>query len=445
MPFYSEGLSMNLICICLDTFRADIIGDGKKLSFVETPNLDAFALESVNFTQAFGECQPTLQMRRAFFTGRRSFPWNYNFDRRGMWIQAAGWHKIPPDQDTMTEILLSRGYMTSLVSDTYHMFKATQNYIRGFVTYDFIRGQESDNWRSGDLREIKKRLKRHTDRPKAMLLHSGLIQYLFNTKDRQSEEDYFCAQVFSRAADWLDENINNQPFFLWVDSFDPHEPWDPPTKYADYYCPDYDGIDYIDGRPPLDISPETLERVKALYFGEVTLVDKWVGYFLDRIEDLGLIDDTVVTVLSDHGTQLLDHGRFGKDMNELHPFNTQIVWYIRHPKGPLGRQVPSFVQSHDFLPTVLHLLDVPYSNVNGKNVWPLVTREVKEIRDHVVIAWAGFSSGRAQGRVSVRDKEWNYVHAIGRDDTNAELYHLPTDPDEKNNMISEYPEVVTKQ
>ncbi|MFH1928292.1 MAG: hypothetical protein ABIK79_09015, partial [Chloroflexota bacterium] len=86
---------MNLIVICLDTFRADMIGPGKKMSYVETRNLDAFARESVCFGQAYGEGQPTLQMRRAFFTGRRSFPWRYNFDRRGHWHHAPGWHKIP--------------------------------------------------------------------------------------------------------------------------------------------------------------------------------------------------------------------------------------------------------------------------------------------------------------------------------------------------------------
>ena len=74
---------MNVICICLDTFRADIVGPNQKMSFVETPNMDAFAAESVVFERAFGECQPTLQTRRGLFTGRRTFPWRYNFDRRG--------------------------------------------------------------------------------------------------------------------------------------------------------------------------------------------------------------------------------------------------------------------------------------------------------------------------------------------------------------------------
>ena len=174
---------MNFIGICLDTFRADIIGEGKKLSFVETPNLDAFARESVSFERAFGEGQPTLQIRRAFFTGCRSFPWRYNFDRRGHWHHAAGWHKIPPHQDTIAEILLSRGYLTGMVADVYHMFKATMNFTRGFVSYEFIRGQENDNYKAGSIKSIEEQLKRHVKEPINYKRHATLIQYLLNVQD----------------------------------------------------------------------------------------------------------------------------------------------------------------------------------------------------------------------------------------------------------------------
>jgi len=97
-----------------------MIGPGKAMSQVRTPDFDALARESVSFTQAYGEGQPTLQMRRAFFTGRRSFPWRYNCDRRGHWHHAPGWHKIPPEQDALAEVLLRRGHCTGMVADTYH-------------------------------------------------------------------------------------------------------------------------------------------------------------------------------------------------------------------------------------------------------------------------------------------------------------------------------------
>ena len=56
------------------------------------------------FERAFGEGQPALRMRRSAFTGRRSYPWRYNFDKRGNWHHAPGWHKIPPDQDTLAPV-----------------------------------------------------------------------------------------------------------------------------------------------------------------------------------------------------------------------------------------------------------------------------------------------------------------------------------------------------
>jgi arylsulfatase A-like enzyme len=432
---------MNLICICLDTFRYDLI----KTKAVDTPNLDAFAAKGVVFDQAFGEAQPTLQMRRAFFTGKRSFPWRFNFDRRGHWHHAAGWHKIPPEQDTLAEILLRKGYFTGLIADTYHMFKPTMNYTRGFVTYDFVRGQESDNWRGGHPHMVEAQMRRHVRPPIDWIQNSTLMQYLLNVRERRREEDYFCAKVFQSGMQWLEESLRNQPFFLWIDSFDPHEPWDPPREYADRYYPDYEGIDFIMGRPPADATPEEKERVKALYYGEVTLVDKWVGQFFQKIEELGLTDNTLILVTSDHGTQLMDHNRFGKRPDAMHPYNTQILWLMQHPDGPQGKSVQGFVQSHDVMPTMLHLLGIPCGQVDGENVWPLVTGELSQIRDHIVIGWAGWTVGNAVGGASVRDTECNFITTIGMQNPVTELYHLARDPEENHNVISQYPRVEERQ
>ncbi len=435
----------NVICICLDTFRADIL-TGKLSSVVHTPNIDRLASEGVTFTQAFGEGQPTLQMRRSAFTGERSFPWRYNFDRRGHWHHAAGWHKIPPEQSTLAEVLLEQGYLTGMVADTYHMFKPTMNYSRGFVTYDFIRGQESDNWKSARKSLLEERMKQHTREPLDWERNATLVQYLANNQNREREEDYSAARVFLRSGEWLEENQDNQPFFLWVDSFDPHEPWDPPKKYADMYYPDYQGKDFIlpnaawqNGTP----TAEEIERIKALYYGEVTFVDRWIGHLLDKLRALGLYDNTIIMLCSDHGTQMMDLGKIGKGPDYLQPFNTQIAWVIRHPEGPTNKQVSGFVQAHDIFPTVLGLLDIPCQSAGG-NAWELVTNKGASIRDHVVIGWAGWSEGNAVGRVSVRDDEWNYVTTVGADGP-SELYHLPEDADESKNVADRYLEVVAKQ
>jgi len=437
---------MNVVLICLDTFRSDIIGPGKKLSFVETPNLDDFAGQAVSFGRAFGESQPTLQCRRAFMTGRRGFPYKWNFDRRGHWHHAPGWHKIPPEQDTLAEILLKRGYWTGLIADVYHLFKPTMNYSRGFASYEFIRGQESDNYRGGTFAMIEEQMKRHAREPLNWQRHQTTVQYLWNMRGRQSEDDYLVGKVMNRACQWLDDCHQQAPFLLWVEAFDPHEPWDPPTAYADGYAAPT-GKDFImpgaawEGGDPTEAE---IERIKALYYGEVTFVDKYVGRVLDKLDELKLWDDTVVVILSDHGTEVMDHGKFGKGPGELHPFNTGLVWHLRHPDGPKGKRVNALVQAHDVMPTVLSLLDVPFEG-DGENVWPVVTGQQQSVRDHCVIGWAGWSSGTAKGRASVRDDDWNYVVSVGEPDPNPELYNLAADPDEVTNVHDKHPAVVAER
>ena len=104
------------------------------------------------------------------------------------------------------------------------MFKPTMNFSRGFAHCDFIRGQESDNWRSGDPRLVEDQLRRHVRAPINWGRHAGLVNYLLNQRHRCAEDDYSCARVFRAAGKWLEDNHTVGPFFLWLDSFDPHEP-----------------------------------------------------------------------------------------------------------------------------------------------------------------------------------------------------------------------------
>ena len=437
------GVVMNVISVVLDTFRSDIVGPNKKLSFVETPNLDALAAESVVFENAFGEGQPTLQMRRAFYTGCRSFPFVFNFDRRGHWHHAPGWHKIPPHQDTIAEILTNRGFYTGLISDVYHMFKPTMNYWRGFATYEFIRGQETDNWKGGTPDMVAEDLKRHTRDPDDIRGNAGLYQYLLNQRFREGEEDYQCARVFRAAADWLDDNATKKPFFLWIEAFDPHEPWDPPRRLADKYCPDYDGIDFIAGGLGKDPTEAEIKRTQALYYGEVTFVDQWVGRLLEKIEELNLKDDTLILVLSDHGTQVWDHGRFGKGGGNLRAYNTGIVWQMRIPEEGTYKRIDANVQSHDVMPTILDLLEVPYTRAEGTSVMSLVRGETATHRNPIIIGWADFANGNAAAHVSVRTPQWNYITPVHREG-GEQLFDLEANPQEDENVVESHGEIASE-
>ncbi|MBT7164897.1 MAG: sulfatase-like hydrolase/transferase [Victivallales bacterium] len=288
---------------------------------------------------------------------------------------------------------------------------------------------------------MREQAAKHSLTPEPSVPNALLYQYLLNQRFRKGEEDYQCARVFRSAADWLDDNAGGEsPFFLWVEAFDPHEPWEPPTEYADRYCPNTTGTDYIIPRLPQNPSAADIERTKALYYGEVSFLDRWIGHLLDKVDELNLWEDTIVVVLSDHGTQIWDHGQFGKGGGNLRRYNTGIVWQMRIP-GQAATRLQPIVQAHDVMPTLLELLDVPYSRCDGQSVMPLVRGEIDQLREKSLIGWAGPANANAGAFASVRTPQWNYAtptHALGQD----VLYDLANDPDENVDVKAEHPDLV---
>lgn len=427
----------NLVVVCLDTFRFDLLNHLAPWP-VSLPNLDAVRAESLQFIHAFGDGQPTIPIRRAYFTGERSFPWRFDYDTKGLWPSGRGWHKIPPEQKTLAEILLSEGYQTGLITDTYHMFKPTQNFTRGFLNYEFVRGYESDNFRGGKIRpDDLAPFVRDPDPAK----HPILTQYLLNTRGRRKECDWSTPQVFSRASQWIRDHVEAPPFFLWIDSFGPHEPWDPPRQYAQPYFsnPSFTGVEFI---YPLELTTNDKQftkdeenRVRELYLGYLTFVDKWLGEFLKTLKEVGVDNDTTLMIVNDHGTELMDHGQFSKTPAHLYTHNTQLIWLIRDPDITPG-VCDGFVQSHDLFPTALGLLGITHDPVAGKNAlqWALEPRA--PLRTHVITGWGSYAA--------VRDMRWNYFVNF-EDPTQGEcLYDLVSDPKEQENVAGEYPDEVKR-
>jgi arylsulfatase A-like enzyme len=433
---------MNLIVICVDSWRADILGGSGRCKWIKAPVLQDFARQSAVFDQAFGEGMPTVPMRRGFFTGMRSFPWHHAVDGLGLSPAFHGWHRIPGSHTTLAEILLERGYCTGLISDCYHLFKPTQNFTRGFLSWQFIRGQQGDNYRIGPLDGIDLRPYVPDGEENDWGTHAQIINHLLSNRDRVHEEDYFAPRVFRAAMDWLIDARSNAPFFLWVDSFTPHELWDPPPAYADAYFPNDGNLkDFIHPgamNRVKDPSVAQIERTKALYAGSCTLVDKWIGHLLEAIDTLGLADDTLLMFVTDHGVELWDDGQFtkrGAMEGKLHAYNTQLSWFIRHPDGPRNVHIPGLVQNQDVLPTVLSLLGLPGSElVDGKDAWQLVTGEKQELRPRIVMGWAQWAA--------IRDHQWNCVLNPTVADGQPRLFDLIADPNEKMNVAGQHPQIV---
>ncbi len=421
---------LNLIVVCFDTLRRDAL----TTDLCRTPHFDAFAERAVVYDNAWGEGLPTVPFRRAVHTGMRSYPWRHHVGDRGSHPNILGWHAIPEHHTTLAEYLYQRGYATGLVTDVWHLFKATMNFVRGFVSWDFVRGQEGDTYTLA--REALEEPSPYGGR------RLGPAAYLYQTRDRRNDEDYFVARVLDRAAEWVEGMRGASPYFLWVDSFTPHEFWDPPTRFADAYRSGEGLQDHIvpqslnrgSNRPEPD--PRDIERTRALYRGYVTFADERFGRFMDRLERIGALRDTVVAVLSDHGTELWDQGQFGKSGARMHPYNTHINWMVRHPDVDRRHDAEALVQNQDVVPTLLQLLSVPHPPLDGVVVWPWAPERAPE-RDHVVVGWDVYAS--------VRDRNWNLLLNTQDPSAPKRLFSLQQDPREERDVAAEHPEVVARQ
>ena len=425
---------MNLVTIIIDSLRADHVGINGN-SWIKTPNLDALGRESVRFTRAFPESLPTVQVRKALHTGRRTYPFRNWTPYKPAPTQ--GWTPLDEKDATMAEILQGKGYRTALITDLYHIFRPGMNFHRGFDEWRFIRGQEFDVYRSGSLDEIRseKYLTPKMDRNR--LPAKMLPSYLRNTELRQSEEDYFAPQVFKSATRWLEENYKAEKFFLCIDCFDPHEPFDPPPYYRDLYDPHYKGIEVILPfyTEELDyLSDAELKHVRALYAGEVTMVDTWLGYFLRKMEQMKMMENTVVVLITDHGHLLGENRRMGKPPAGLYPELTDLVFFIKHP-GQEPKVIDTFVYDHDYFPTVFHLLGEPIpKQAEGKNLWDLVEGKKQKIYDYVTSILKTW--------VCVVDDRYRLIcRTTGKE---PRLYDLKQDPTHAKNIADKHPEVIQR-
>ncbi|MEF2073297.1 sulfatase [Consotaella aegiceratis] len=437
----------NVVVIVIDTLRRDHLGIyGNR--WMRTTALDQLGRQSLRFTRATPEAMPTIPARRSIHSGMRTFPFRNWTRRAGNRSTVWGWQHIPDDQPTLAEQMAENGYQTMLVSDVPHEFTPGMNFTRGFNTVQWMRGQEGDPYqpywsvpdyhldrylyRDQNGEEITTKL---GDTP----LSLELRQYLANTNDRKSEEDHFTARVFRAAARVLENYPRDKPFFLTVDSFDPHEPWDAPRYYVDLY----DDPDYADPEPVTPrygssdyLTPRQLQRMRALYAAEVTLMDHWLGFFMEQLDEQGFLDSTLVILTSDHGMALGEHDAVGKPAYALWGEMTDTPFFIRHPNGT-GADTASdyFASTFDIAPTVLSLAGIaPKTELQGADLSPHLDGKEGTPRPH-------FTSG-LNDYVWASDKQYTLI--ARNDGSEAKLYDIVADPDQTKDLADERPQDVRR-
>ncbi len=422
---------MNYVMICLDSLRQDHIGayGGK----AQTPNMDRFAEQSAVFTRLRSEALPTVPVRRALCTGVRVFPWEERERPKGVYNRHRGWLPLRERDVTIAEHLLERDYVTGMVIDVYHLMKPAMNFHRGMKSFNFIRGQEFDQWKSAPLPPGA--LDRYVpdDFPERRL--RVLTQYMQNQQGLEGEEGRQPARVFTEAMRWLEGNAGHEKFYLWVDSFDPHEPWYVPQEFIDLYDPGYEGKEWIYPNiiPHAEMTEPEREHARALYKANVTLVDRWLGKFLDKIDELGLNENTLVVLLSDHGKIVGEFNNFGMSNKDTSRFLYDVPLMVRHPEGVgAGERFDQWVYDIDVTATALDALgEEPLPGMDGQSFLPIITGEREKLHDYCVCGYSEVACVWQDEFIYVRD-----------DDEGTEaLYNAWEDPEQTNDLSGEMPEL----
>jgi arylsulfatase A-like enzyme/Flp pilus assembly protein TadD len=352
----------DVLVVTIDTARAD------RFSFtgsspVATPAVDALARDGAAFLQAVSHVPVTLPAHATIFTGLLP-------SRHG--VRSNGLFRLDPDTTTLAERLRERGYATGAFIAAV-VLDRRYGLDQGFDVYD-------------DLMDARD--------PAS---HVGFPQ-------RRGEK------VAAAALEWLGR-IEEQPTFLWVHLFDPHEPYDPPE-------------------------PERSRYPGSPYDGEIAYVDRVIGKLLDGYKSVGRYRDAVILLTADHGESLGEHGERSHGIF-IYDATVHVPLILKAAGIAPGLRIEAQVGHVDLFPTLLALVgaEIP-GDLDGDSLLPWFrgSPPAAGAPAYLESLYPRLHHGWAEYR-GVRSVEWKFITAAGR-----ELYHLRSDPDETKDLALARPD-----
>lgn len=376
-----------------------------------TPNLDRLAERGTVFEQHWCGSAPCMPARRDIMTGRLNF-------------LEKPWGGIEPFDQTLPALLRTKNVFTHMVTDHYlYLHVGGENYWNDFTSNEIIRGQEFDSIHMPACAEgIPTQV-----RPEG---YKGIYsQEHDETYSRFANEDEYPSPVtMTHAAEWLERNATADNFMLWVEGFDPHEPFDVPQKYIDLYREE-DGDDY-EGQPCYwpeyrknIFTDQETRHLNVRYKALLTMTDHYIGKIFDVLDRHNMWDDTMVVFTTDHGYMLGEHGYMAKNYMPAYNEVFHIPLVIWHPKAKVKR-FAGLTQNIDLFPTILDQYQVDMEQmhypIHGKNLMPALTGETDTVHDGVIYGYFGKS-------VNYTDGKYVYMRAA-KDVSNRPLYVYAATP-----------------
>jgi len=426
----------NFLVIMLDTLRPDYLGCGGS-SWVKTPHMDALAARGLFFSRAYAEYPVTVPSRTALVSG--SYTWTNR-----------PWCPLRSYDLHIAEVLKGAGYETACFSDS--PMNAGAGLDRGFDTFVFF--PEGKCHGHPDA-EVDVDISDAYFPPHAEAERRFYYNTLVGRELARRKYGMACPELlFDQALAWLRARRGTGPFFLWIDSFEPHEPWAPPQPYYQMYGADrHERYIPMPPGPAIDwMGPGDLEQVRALYAGDVTHTDEMVGRVMETLEALGLMEDTLIAVISDHGSPLGEHGTIRKFGIPLYEELARMAWLMALPGVvPQGRASDALVQNVDLAPTLAELAGLawepeaplrsiaggpPPEDIAGRSLVPLLRGEVEEVRSAAYV-------GAFNLHASIVTAD-GYKFIDNRGEKPNELYHLSQDPAEQENLAQREPDLAAE-
>ena len=429
-------------------------------SRVLTPNLDRLKARGVQFTQAYCPSPHCCPSRASFFTGL--YP-----SEHGVWHNVEVNNAISRDvYDNITmfpEELKAAGYNTYF-SGKWHVSAFDGPGDRGFdnvlnehvsnygrMSRDNVPHYEDwDNFYS-DASKLDTGNEENGD---GRIVRPGYPTYYQYGTDENPFGDNDIVRVAEEA---IQEYNSDEPFFMYVGTVGPHDPYCPPQKYLDMY--DINDIrlpesfnDSMEDKPALyrrtkeqfRLTEQEHKESLRRYMAFCTYEDALFGQLLDALEQKGMMDDTVILYLSDHGDYAGAHGLWAKGLpcfREAYNISCVVGGYgIKNP-GRLNEDMISLV---DFAPTILEAAGVKSEAIHsGSSLMPMLT-SLQTPDDWRREMYTQSNGNEVYGiQRAVWNSKWKYVYNSFDYD---ELYNLEDDPHEINNLISapEHQHVVKK-
>lgn len=468
-PARSAAPHPNVLFVAVDDLRPELGCYGANHAL--TPNIDRLARSGVLFTQAYCQqavCNPS---RASVMTGLRP-------ETLGVLDLRTDFRATMPHAVTVAQHFRQHGYRTWAIGKIFHnnlpdpiSWSDAKTYLDGYPFDPDAVYRDPANVAGLAARQAEivaqGREQRFVDRFGRWYLKLVATE----APDVADDAYYDGAQTTAAIGKLAELKAGGQPFFAAVGFYRPHLPFNAPKRYWDLYdrarlplasdsAPVQDaplmaintmrelrGYTDFKGAPTPDQGPLSEAQARLLrhgYFASVSYIDAQIGRLLDALERLGLADDTIVVLWSDHGWKLGEHRSWCKMTN--YDVDTRVPLVVRVPGArSRGSRCDRFVELVDLYPTLCDLcgLQAP-AGLEGVSMAPLLaepTRPWKSAAFSVFLRegiWVAPDGVEYYGR-TIRTDRWRYVEWVVRASgapAGRELYDHERDPGETVNVAA---------